>query len=81
MSCYECKYGPSHCKRYQTDGSWPNPVLECFIGKENNFSYSWNEHAYHEFLESNDLWEKTMQDTLEEIKNIFEDDSTEVQSK
>lgn len=74
MSCYECKWGPTPCKKWNVEGH----TLLCQESKDYSIDYSWNEKMYQEYLESNILWEKTMNDTLEEIKNTFEDDTTEV---
>ena len=78
MSCYECKYGPTPCERYSVEGH----TMLCQVSKDYTINYSWNEKMYHDYLRNRLIWEKTMEETLNELKQTFGDnDTTEVQPK
>lgn len=74
MSCYECKWGPTYCDRYQTDGCWPGTSLLCFESKEDNIQYYWNDQWYHDYLRSKVVLDDTIESYSKELKDYTEDD-------
>ena len=45
----------------------------CQVSKDYTINYSWNEKMYHDYLRNRLIWEKTMEETLNELKQTFGD--------